>query len=63
MDIAAVLLLRRGARGPCPPNDCMCLPYWFTQITVFGTPRNCRTTAMIVKGVITFKHNPPLKFS
>ena len=29
----------------------------------FGTSRNCKTTIMMVQGVITFKHNSPLKFS
>ena len=54
----------RGGRAPlttaCTP------PFWFTQITVFETSRNCKTTTMMVKGVISslkFKHNFSLKFS
>ena len=39
-------------------------PFWFTQITVFGTLLNGKTTTtMMVKGVTAFKHNFPLKFS
>ena len=54
----------RDPRGPCPPLTTACAPpFWCTQITVFGTPRNCKTTTMMVKGVITFKHDSPLKFS
>ena len=50
-------------RAVRPPNAACAPPFWCTQITVFGTPRNCKTTTMMVKGVITFKHDFPLKFS
>ena len=53
-----------GARGAVPPLTTACAPpFWFTQIAVFGTSRNGKTTTMMVEGVITFKHNSPLKFS
>ena len=41
----------RGSRSP--PNNCLCPQFWFTQIIVFGTSRNCKTTTMVVKGVMT----------
>ena len=53
-----------GAQGGCAPLTTACAPpFWFTQITIFGTSRNCKTTTMMAKGVIMFKHNSPLKFS
>ena len=49
--------------GGVPPLTTACAPpLLYTQITIFGTSRYCKTTKM-VKGVITFKHNFPLKFS
>ena len=48
--------------GGSPTTACA-LPFWFSLIAGFGTSRNCKTAAMMVKGVITFKHNSPLKFS
>ena len=39
-------------------------PFWCTQITVFVTPRNRKTTTMMVKGVYNYsqtsvlEHNP-----
>ena len=38
-------------------------PFRFTQITVFGTSLNDKTTHNDKKGMITFKHNSPLTFS
>ena len=51
-----------GQRGRAPLTIACALPFWFIQITVFGTSRYCNTTTMIELGVITFKHNSPLKF-
>ena len=52
-----------GPKGRAPlPNACA-PSFWLTQINVFGTTRNCKTTTMMTKGAITLKHNPPLKFS
>ena len=55
--------LRGGQGGRAPLTTACAPPFWCTQITVFGTPRNCKTTTMMVKGVIMFKHDSPLKFS
>ena len=53
-----------GPGEAVPPLTTACVPpFWFIQITVFETSHNGKTTTMMVKGVITFKHNSPLKFS
>ena len=50
-----------GGNVPPPPLTTACAPqFWFTQITLFGTPRNCKTVKMMVKGVIAFEHISPL---
>ena len=55
--------LLRGVQGGRAPLTTACAPqFGFTLITVFGTSRNCKTTTMMVKGAITFKHNSPLDF-
>ena len=35
--------------GRAPPNNCLCSPFWFTQVTVFATLRNGKTTIVVVK--------------
>ena len=53
----------RGGQGGRAPLTTACAPllFWFTQITVFETSRNRKTTTMMVKGATAFKHNFPLK--
>ena len=55
--------LRGGGAGEAFPLTTAYPPlFLFTQITVFGTSRNCKTTTMTLKGFITFKHNSPISF-
>ena len=43
-----------------PPNGCLCLPFRFTQNTVFGKLLSDKAThTMMENGISTFKNNSP----
>ena len=61
---SAVATMRPGA--PSPTNDCLCPPpppFWFIQNAFLEHRVTTRQQAIMVKGIIIFKHDSRLKFS